>query len=274
MLQENQFDRVTQFKMSRTVLGRDLYYVATYFVDGLLIDTGFERMAQTFFNTLKPRGVEQIVNTHHHEDHVGANYLFEERMKLHAFAHPLGIPLIAHPPARLKAYRNQIWGVPRPARAAPIAEKIQTPKYKFQVLPLPGHSEDHIGLYEPQQGWLFGGDLFLSVKVRVLRCDEDVQAAIASLRKVASLPMSRLFCGSGRVLENPNEALRLKLQFYEELQAQARELQSQGWPPAKIRDHLLGREGAFRVLTQNEFSKLYLIQGLLHATPHAGTKTS
>ncbi len=263
MLQENRFDLVTQFKMSRTVLGRDLYYVAAYFVDGLLIDTGFARIAHDFFGALRTRNIEQIVNTHHHEDHVGANFLFEERMKLRARAHPHALPLIAHPPARLKTYRNQIWGVPRAAHAEAIGAEIATPKHKFQVLHLPGHSEDHLGLYEPQQGWLFGGDLFLSVKVRVLRFDENVQATIASLRKVASLPLSRLFCGSGRVLENPNEVLRLKRGFYEELQQRARELHAQGASLAQIRDRLLGREGTFRFITQNEFSKLRLIEGLL-----------
>lgn len=272
MLQENHFDRVTQFKMSRTILGRDLFYVAAYYVDGLLVDTGFNRVAQDFYNALRARNPEQIVNTHHHEDHVGANYLFEEKMKLHAQAHARALPLIAHPPVRLKPYRNQTWGVPRAAHAEPIAAEIATSKYKFQVLHLPGHSEDHIGLYEPQQGWLFGGDLFLSVKVRVLRFDEDVQAAIASLRKVVSLPLSRLFCGSGRVLENPNEVLRLKLSFYEELQQRARELHAQGAPLTMIRDRLLGKEGTFRLITQNEFSKLRLIEGLLGIAHDAGSK--
>ncbi len=274
MLQENRFEAVTQFKMSRTVLGWNLFYVASYFVDGLLIDTGFDRMAQKFFTALRSRAVEQIVNTHHHEDHVGANFLFEEKMKLHALAHPRAIPLIAQPPARLKPYRNQTWGVPRAAHASPCGDKIQTPKYKFQVLHLPGHSEDHIGLYEPQEGWLFSGDLFLSVKVRVLRIDEDLQASLASLRKVVGLPMSRLFCGSGRILENPNEALRLKLNFYEELQARARELRAQGWPTERIRDRLLGKEDSFHFLSQNEFAKLHLIKGLLETTHDAGTKPS
>ncbi len=274
MLQENRFEAVTQFKMSRTLLGWDLFYVAAYFVDGLLIDTGFARIAQTFFNTLRQREVEQIVNTHHHEDHVGANFLFEQKMKLRAFAHRDAIPLIAHPPHKLKPYRDQTWGVPQAAHAEPIGDELQTPKHKFQVLRLPGHSEDHIGLYEPQEGWLFSGDLFLSVKVRVLRIDEDLQASLASLRKVISLPMSRLFCGSGRVLENPNEALRLKLNFYEELQTRARELRAQGWPTERICDRLLGKEDSFHFLSQNEFAKLHLIKGLLEITHDAGTKPS
>lgn len=274
MLAEKRFETVTQFKMSRTVLGRDLFYVAAYFVDGLLIDTGFERIAPKFYETLCRRNLEQIVNTHHHEDHIGANFLFEEKMKLRARAHPLALPLIAHPPARLKAYRNQTWGVPRPAHAEPIGNELQTARHKFRVLHLPGHSEDHVGLYEPQEGWLFGGDLFLSVKVRVLRFDEDAQAEIASLRKVVSLPLSRLFCGSGRVLENPNETLRLKLAFYEELQQNARALQAQGWPLTKIRDRLLGKEGAFQIITQDEFSKLRLIKGLLGNARDAATKPS
>jgi glyoxylase-like metal-dependent hydrolase (beta-lactamase superfamily II) len=263
MLQATQLDAVIRYKMARTVLGRDLYHVAAYFVDGLLIDTGFNYLAEQFYQELKNKNVEHIVNTHHHEDHVGANYLFEQRRGLKALAHPLARPLIEKPPEKLKLYRDVVWGVPQPAHPEAVGAKISTAKHSFEVLYLPGHSHDHIGLYERQQGWLFSGDLFLSVKVRVLRSDEDVHALMDSLRRVIALPLSRLFCGSGKILDNPGETLRQKLAFYEELEQRIALLHEKGWEIEKIRDAVLGKEGVWPWMSQGEFSKLNLVKAFL-----------
>jgi glyoxylase-like metal-dependent hydrolase (beta-lactamase superfamily II) len=263
MLQKIHIDTVTQYKMARTVMGRNLYHVAAYFVDGLLIDTGFAYLAEQFYQELKEKNVEQIVNTHHHEDHVGANYLFEQRQGLKAFAHPLARPLIEQPPAKLKLYRDVVWGVPQPAHPKTVGATISTAKHSFQVLHLPGHSHDHIGLYEPQQGWLFSGDLFLSVKVRVLRFDEDVHALMDSLRRAIALPLSRLFCGSSKILDNPGEILKQKLAFYGEIQQRTISLYKEGWETEKIRDALLGKEGIWPWMSQGEFSKLNLVKAFL-----------
>jgi len=269
MLQTTARDHVTQYRMARTILGRNLYCVAAYWVDGLLIDTGFTYLAEQFYHAVQNQNVEQIVNTHHHEDHVGANYLFEQRRQLQAFAHASALPLIEKPPAKLKPYRHVVWGVPQPAHPRPIGVKLSTAKYNFQVLHLPGHSPDHIGLYEPEQGWLFSGDLFLSVKVRVLRADEDIVASMASLRQVAALPLQYLFCGSGKILVNPAEVLQKKLAFYEELQGRVMALHQKGWEIEKIRDAALGKEGVWPLMSQGEFSKLNLVRGLLQeASPN------
>jgi glyoxylase-like metal-dependent hydrolase (beta-lactamase superfamily II) len=263
MLQTTQLDNVTQFRLARTVLGKNLYYVAAYFVDGLLIDTGFAYLADEFYRALQNQNVEQIVNTHHHEDHVGANYLFEQRRGLKARAHQLALPLIKTPPAKLKTYRDVVWGVPKPAHAEAIGATISTPQHSFQVLHLPGHSQDHIGLYEPKQGWLFSGDLFLSVKVRVLRSDEDIVASMTSLRRVAALPLQYLFCGSGKIILHPAEMLKKKLAFYEDLQQRIEALHQKGWEVEKIRDAVLGKEGVWPWMSQGEFSKLNLVKSLL-----------
>jgi len=267
MLQTTQLDAVTQYRMARTIFGRDLYNVAAYYVDGLLIDTGFHYLAEQFFQAVQEKNVEQIVNTHFHEDHIGANYLFEQRRGLQAFAHPLAIPLIENPPAKLKIYRAVVWGVPAPAHPQVIGATLTTAKHSFQVLHLPGHSQDHLGLYEPMQGWLFSGDLFLSVKVRALRFDEDILATMHSLRRVIALPLRFLFCGSGKIIEPPQELLKKKLRFYEDVQHRVAALHQKGWEPEKIRDAVLGKEGVWPWMSQGEFSKLNLVKAFLSCRP-------
>ena len=74
-----QVDRITatpavvRFRMARELLGKQFYHTAAYWVDGLLIDTGCAHTARQLTSTLKGWRVDQVVNTHSHEDHIGAN---------------------------------------------------------------------------------------------------------------------------------------------------------------------------------------------------------
>ncbi|MFQ5865740.1 MAG: MBL fold metallo-hydrolase [bacterium] len=264
MIQEITNGLVTQFRMARRVLGYGLYYTAAYFVDGLLIDTGFQHVANEFFNRLRERNVQQIVQTHAHEDHIGATYLFQKHLGLKAKVHPAAIKLIFDPPKKLKIYRKVVWGLPNAAETEPIDKEVSTNNYTFKVIYLPGHSNDHIGLYEPNQGWLFGGDLFLGVKVRVLRYDEQFHQIMNSLRKVTELPMSKYFCGSGKVLISPRRNLEKKLQFFEEVKGKVLELYYKGWELERIRNEVLGRERIITYISQREFSKLNLVQSIVN----------
>jgi glyoxylase-like metal-dependent hydrolase (beta-lactamase superfamily II) len=263
MIETTQFGDVTRFRLSRTLLGQNLYFTAAYWLDGLLIDTGPPCVAAGFFERARALSVDQVVNTHHHEDHVGANFLFEQQMGMRVQAHPRALPRIEHPPRRLPLYREIVWGRPEPAHGVAVGESIETPHHCLQVIYTPGHTDDHICLYDADTGYIFAGDLYLGLKVRVLRSDEDVLAMMESLRRVLALEISVLFCGSGKAIENAAEHLRLKLEFLEELQSRVQELHAQGWPVDRIRDRLLGREGFLWLISRGEFSKLNLVQGLL-----------
>ena len=48
-------------------------------------------------------------------------------------------------------------------------EWLETPRFRFRVIHTPGHSADHIALYEPNRRWLFSGDLYLAPRLRYLR---------------------------------------------------------------------------------------------------------
>ena len=49
------------------------YWVASYLVDGLLIDTSGSQPAGELMFNLEKDPLEWFVNTHYHEDHNGAN---------------------------------------------------------------------------------------------------------------------------------------------------------------------------------------------------------
>ncbi|WP_027718036.1 MBL fold metallo-hydrolase, partial [Desulfovirgula thermocuniculi] len=183
-----------------------------------------------------------------------------------ALAHPLAVPRITAPStwtSRLLPYQHFAWGLPPASEAVPIPQSFATPRYRFVVLHTPGHSDDHICLLEPNEGWLFGGDLFLSENVQVLRRDEDAGQILASLRRLLDYDIKVIFCASGRVVTEGKKALVAKIAYWEELAKEACRLKREGLQPEEIRDVLLGEEGAMYSLTAGDFGKIHLINSLL-----------
>jgi glyoxylase-like metal-dependent hydrolase (beta-lactamase superfamily II) len=73
MIETRRLNGVTQIKMARKINGKPSYWVSAYLVDGLLIDTGCSHCADEFAGCFDRGEVNLAVNTHYHEDHVGAN---------------------------------------------------------------------------------------------------------------------------------------------------------------------------------------------------------
>ncbi len=261
MVRVRRIGDVVQFTMGRIVLGQPLYLVAAYYADGLLVDTGPPAVAREFARAVAGLPLSSVILTHAHEDHAGNSPLLAAR-GLQPLAHPLALPLLRHPP-RQYVYQRAVWGRQPPSDAAPAPAEIATPRLRLRVLHTPGHSPDHICLFEERHGWLFSGDLFLSPYVKVLRRDENPHQIIASLRRVLDLPVTTVFCASGKVVPDGRAALQRKLDFWERLRDQARDLRRLGRTPAEIRRALLGSEGAFRLVTLGHFSKQNLIDALL-----------
>lgn len=267
MIQTEQVGAVTKFRLARTLVNRGYYWTAAYFVDGLLVDTGCHFSADELCRALRRQHVHTIVNTHHHEDHIGANAEISREHGCAAFAHPLALPIL-HDPAklRLQLYRRVFWGWPLPSKGREIPSEIATERYRFQVLHTPGHSPDHIALYEPSEGWAFTGDLFIGGKDRAFRPDYDIGDILNSLRRLASLNISWLFPGSGSVRQNPQAEIASKIAYLEGLRARIREMSAQGLDARQIARRLFGREGSLYYMTGGHFSAVRLVGVFLRET--------
>jgi glyoxylase-like metal-dependent hydrolase (beta-lactamase superfamily II) len=79
VIEVQRFEQVTQIRMSREIGGNPVYWVAAYLVDGLLVDTGCSYTAGELVSYLEEHPPKRVVNTHYHEDHMGANHLIQER---------------------------------------------------------------------------------------------------------------------------------------------------------------------------------------------------
>jgi glyoxylase-like metal-dependent hydrolase (beta-lactamase superfamily II) len=255
---------VLKLRLARDILGRPIYFTAAYWVDGLLVDTGPAHTTGQLLHALEGWRVEQVVNTHCHEDHIGANAALQAAFGCPVYAHPQGLQVLRDPRLQpLQPYRLIFWGRPRPSQPTAVGEQVETDRFCFQVIHTPGHSPDHVCLFEPERGWLFSGDTYIGGEDRALREGYDIHGIIASLKKLAQLPVQAIFAGSGSVREAGVEPLQLKIAYLEELGQRIRSLHGQGLSPRQIRRRLFGRELPIAYATLGHFSGIHLVRSYL-----------
>lgn len=98
MIKLSQYGDVLRIDSARTLAGRGYYWSTAYLIDGLLIDTGCAHSAGELIRALDSKEIVSVVNTHTHEDHIGANGVLQKKQKgLNVFAHPLALPVLGGP---------------------------------------------------------------------------------------------------------------------------------------------------------------------------------
>ncbi len=266
---------VIRFKMARKIFGREYYRTAAYWVDGLLIDTGCAHTAPQLASALGDWRVGLIVNTHSHEDHIGANASVQEMAGCPIQAHATALPVLENPKLQpLQLYRRLFWGWPLPSRGSAVGELVETERFCFQVVHTPGHSPDHICLFEPEQGWLFSGDAYVGGQDRALREGYDIHGVIASLKRLSELPVKIIFSGSGTVRAEGRQPLVEKIEYLDALGDRIGLLHKEGLSARRIRRRVLGRELWITYMTLGHFSGSNLVRSYLAgfetAEPQAG----
>ena len=255
---------VISIHMTSRFLGIPIFKVYAFYVDRLLIDTGFSRCRKGFLKMCDELpGIDAVVNTHHHEDHTGNNFWVTDKYGILPLAHSRTTSYMKSPSRWIRLYRRFVWGTPLPSKMAQVDSEVRTKNHRFLIIPTPGHSDDHICLYEPNENWLFSGDLFLDEEVRYTREDEDVYALLDSLKRIASLQPKKMFCSFSGVIESPREAIQKKIDFLENLREKVEEGLRQGLSSQEIQRKLLGSGDRFRFFTAGQISKKNTIQAFL-----------
>jgi glyoxylase-like metal-dependent hydrolase (beta-lactamase superfamily II) len=250
--------------MGREYQGRVLYWTAAYLVDGLLIDTGCSHSSEELTRFLEGQHPDLAVNTHHHEDHVGANHQLQQRFKTPIMASRESAPLIAQSP-KLLPYQELVWGYPVPTVVDILPDHLETDNYRFNVIETPGHCPGHVAFVEMTRGWCFTGDLFISRQPKAMRPEEDIHEIARSIRKLVELRTEKLilFTGLGNAVEDGREALRSCIDYIHGLSERARELERQGLSTSAMVNQLFGRESILAGLTDGHISSENVVRALL-----------
>jgi hypothetical protein len=83
---------------------------------------------------------------------------------------------------------------------------------------------------------------------------------VRSLRTVAALRPRRLFDGHRGLVDDPVPLLEAKAGWTEDVIARVEALAARGWPDARIRDAVLGREPVTGLASRGEYAKLNLVR--------------
>lgn len=238
------------------------YTVSAWVTRGVLVDTGFPHAAAHVRDVARRLGVRAAAVTHAHEDHGGNARLLSE----------LGVPVVAtagtlarlRAPAPLPYYRRLVWGTPRPlGETQGTTDDAPLRAAGLALLDAPGHLPDHAVVWDAEHGHLFGGDLWLGVRVRVAHAGEAPRALVRTLRALADLDPAVLFDAHRGVVERPASLLRAKAEWLEEAVAEMLRLADAGLDARAIRRRVLGREPWVALGSLGEYGKLNLVRAAL-----------
>ncbi|MFQ5828380.1 MAG: MBL fold metallo-hydrolase [Candidatus Methylomirabilia bacterium] len=170
--------------------GTNTYLLGTE--DPVLIDTGagMPEYVPLLDDYLARRGWKRpsrIILTHRHRDHMGGVAQLRER-----FA---GIPV-----AKM-IFRD--FQLPGPVDNLRDGEAVSGEGVTLVPIHTPGHASDHLCYYLVEEQALFTGDLILGGTTSVIPPDDgDLGDYLASLRKLQTLEVKRIYPAHGPVIED------------------------------------------------------------------------
>ncbi len=145
--------------------------------------------------------VRYVVLTHYHADHSWGAYFFPGATVLgHAACRRL---LQTRGQEALEKIREtepmfaRVKLVPPQLTITQGEMLVRVGEYTLRLFPLPGHSEDGLGVYIEEKRILFAGDVFMPLPVFV---DGDVDDMVRSLKRIAKMPLDILVPGHGPVV--------------------------------------------------------------------------
>ncbi|MBA4493715.1 MBL fold metallo-hydrolase [Paenactinomyces guangxiensis] len=223
-----------------------------------IIDTGLHteedlemwKQAQTEYGW-NWKDVEKIVLTHYHPDHyglagtlqelTGAPVYISETDKIQArifldresdmpeimadfySKHGLDKEWTAKISGHLRSFYRWVEPHPRPSLIG-AGDTIQLGDREYTVYHTPGHADGHLSFFDPERGWLIGGDFLLPKITPNIslwpRCNPNpLKTYLDTLEKMKDLPVKKVFPSHGRVFEHYRERIdELKRHHEERLQ--------------------------------------------------------
>lgn len=195
----------------------------------LLIDPGFGSHTEisVLESWLSEQGVRpqqmegmRVVNTHYHTDHSGANHYLQQEYGAVIHAHTIEAESAnrADPDLGKRLWLDQPLDNYRVDIELQDGDVFEVGDTQLQVIHLPGHTQGMIGLYHTESGGIICGDVVHGNDVAWLNLvgegENPLEPAIASLEKLAALPLKWGISGHSPVMNNPQEAIASAIRRY------------------------------------------------------------
>ena len=260
MLRVERHGDVTRYEMSSAASRLVGYSASAYAVRGVLVDCGFHSARAAMDTILERERPDGVFITHYHEDHAGN----VERVAQRGIAISASEETMAkmRAPAPIRFYRRFTWGSAPPLRSPVTSFESD----RLVLSAAPGHCSDHHVVWDAAEGTLFGGDLYLGVKVRIAHPGEDPRLLARTLRHIAALGPVRLFDAHRGFVPNPAPLLIAKADWTDETIAAIERRIAAGASDSAIVRELFGGESVPGYFSGGDYSRTNFVRAVRRET--------
>ncbi|WP_422123250.1 MBL fold metallo-hydrolase [Planococcus sp. X10-3] len=236
--------------------------VFVYLIDGLLIDSGPEKLQEELLPFFQDNSFDQLVLTHNHEDHTGNAAWIQEHLTAPISIHAAGLAgcLVD---GEYPEYRQFTWGGRKAFSPEPADSVIHSRNLTWHAIHTPGHAVDHLALYNEDRRILFTGDLFVAARTKVSMEAESVPQIMRSIRTLLDYDFDAIYCSHAGYLENGRELLNQKLRYLEDVSVKVKSLAAAGGSHREIADQLFPGSYPIIQFSNNEWDTVHLVRSIL-----------
>ena len=197
------------------------------------------------------RAVRYIINTHHHTDHTLGNGFFPRATILsHALCRELLESRGRQALEAAKAVSPELKDVRMKVPTVTFSRghaTIRIGRRALQVIPLPGHSSDGVGVLVVEDRVLFSGDIMMPIPYLA---DGDYDQMVASLKSIPRMKLENLVQGHGEsVLRGEvNGTVRSNLSYLSAIRRHVRKAARLRDPESYLREIDVEECGKSRIL--------------------------
>ncbi|WP_308895047.1 MBL fold metallo-hydrolase [Candidatus Desulfosporosinus nitrosoreducens] len=258
---QNYDPEVKVFSSTIQMMGSRLN-VYCYFVDGMLIDTGPQRMEKEISEFCLLHRPDKIIHTHYHEDHTGNTAYLTAKFQIPAYIHSESLH-ICQVKGEIPFYRRAFWGNRKEFPAEALPNFVENEHSRWEVIHTPGHTSDHVVFLDEDKGRLFSGDLFLHDKTRIVRRHENIPRLMESLALLLKKNFDTVYCAHAGVVNQGYRLIERKLHYLEDLQGQILTLTQKGLDAKAITRKLFPQRPMITYFSFGQFSAYHLVRSFI-----------
>lgn len=259
-IQQNRDVQCAHGKVAVQGIGMSVY---SFFVDGLLIDTGSYSLSQEFQSFFNEIPIEQLALTHSHEDHSGNAAWIQQHKGIPIYVHRDSVSLCTKD-GEYPFYRQALWGE-RPAFIAqPLGNTLQTKSATWDVIETPGHTTDHVSFYNRETGAMFTGDLYIQTKTKVVLDEENIVHTLTSLKKILNYDFEEVYCCHAGFLADGRARIQEKIAYLEEMESRIRQLFDKGYSVEEITTSIFCRDYPITKVSEEQWSSKHIITAFIN----------